>query len=268
MASGRYTFLRVGVVTVVCLALNGCLEYNEEIRLNPDGSGTVRVHGQIDYNAAMRYYDGPSDPVRPPLTRAIVDSLLVGSEAVSISEISVLPEAGRWVYDITVYFSSISELARTSYFRNRAISVGLESPRELGFSASVSPTPFEVARDHAQTFRDNPYSAGFVEAYDTDQIRTHIERSRLSYLVSMRGIEGTGTADIVQPVRGGLVEARWQFAAAAVLNGRRDARLQLTTRLPGERGFTEVVILILLASVIGIIVAAVRLVILKMQGAS
>lgn len=261
--------IRFAAVLAACLLLYGCFEYNEEIRFNSDGSGTVRAHGWIDYEVANRFYSGEDDQqVLPPITTGMVNYFAVGSRKVSIEEVSVMPAGGKWVFDITVAFANVEELRKTNYFRQRAVNLAFQTAKKLRFTGKATPSPLEIAKDHADVYKGNPYSAKFIEMYGTDEFKALAELGSLTYMVAIRGANAAGNADRVETTDQNTIEAYWSFNAGDLIDVEIPARFQLTTTLPPERGFTEVVVVLLVASIVGILAASIRLAMIKMKGAS
>lgn len=260
--------IRFAVFLAACVLFCGCFEYNEEIRFNDDGSGTVRVYGWIDYEIAKRFYSGEEDQqVMPPLTAGMVDYLAVGSRKVDVEEVSVVPEGGKWVFDITLAFADMEELRKTNYFRQRGVNLTFQTAKKLRFTGKATPSPIEIAKDYADVYKDNPYSVKFLEMYGTNEFKALIEPGKLTYMVAMRGAKAVGNADRIDTTTKNTVEAHWSFDIDDLIDADSPVKLQLTTTLPPERGFTEVVVMLLVVSIVGILVASIRLVILKMQGA-
>jgi len=269
MVSSRLRVVCAVFAAVLCLAACGCFEYNEEIRLNEDGSGTVRVHGWIDYETASGFYSGAEDEqVLPPVTAGTVKYLITGSSKVWADEVTVVPEGGKWTFDIRVSFADIDELKKTNYFRQRNPSLAFRHAKELRFSCRATPTPVEMAKDYAEVYKDNPYSEKYIEAYGGERFSRLTNQADFDYVVSMRAADAAGNAQSVEAVEKNRIEGRWHFEARELLDAEKTVSLDLIATLPPERGFTEIVILLLLASVAGIIIPAVRLVIPKMQGVS
>ena len=92
-------------------------------------------------------------------------------------------------------------------------------------------------------------------------------QANLIFTVLTRGISATGADKDDSPALN-RIRAEWSFIAGDLAANEEGEKMEILVRLPPEKGFTEVVMVVLALSVIGILVPAIRLVIMKIQGVS
>jgi len=262
-------FARALLVLVFASSLLGCFEYKEEITINDDGSGTVKISGWIDGNITAPLYEGEEERMMPPpVGQGLAERLIVGSRKVTLTDYSMYSEGQKWVFEATIEFADLEELAKTKYFKQRKPSLTMVAAKELRYRSTIGRNLVDMAIDRSEIDKDNKYAAGFAAAMNTENFKNQVLGGKMTYSVAFKGTDATGTTDFVDAPAPNTVRGRWEFSVPDLLDAEEPARMELVSKLPPERGFTEVVMIVLVLSVIGILVPAVRLVILKIKGVS
>ncbi|MCD6404622.1 MAG: hypothetical protein J7M19_02215 [Planctomycetes bacterium] len=261
--------LRLGAVVLLGTLLCGCFEYTQEININDDGSGEVRVTAWIDANVAGRFRaDVRGGEIPAPIRKAVIRDITLGSKQVKLTDMTVVLEGDRWVYEITLAFQNAAALAKTKFFRRMHPSLDFVSTKQLRFKEGLTTTLIDIARDRAKTLNEDIYAENFLKAVDTDEFKSLVADAKLTYVVTMPGRTATGNSDRVEGIGDDRIRASWDFTMKNLLDQRAGSTLEITSTLPPERGFSQIVIVLLLLAVVGMLVPAIRLVILKVKGAS
>ncbi len=267
--SGKLSRARALACVLFALSACGCFEYTEEIFLNKDGSGTVTITGWIDGEAARAFYASEeASAVMPPVSRGIANAMSAGSEKVTIADFVSTLEAGRWQFEVTLDFADLDSLNRVKFFRQREFSLTYVTAKQTRFRGYPKPTLLQTARDMAEVYRDNPYSENFLAAGETD-IRKLVAGAPVVYKVTMPGSRVTGNAESTdRDPREGTVTAVWEYTLGEMISQEKPPRFELTVDLPAIQLFRAAVVILLILSLVGVLVPAIRLVILKLQRVS
>ena len=163
---------------------------------------------------------------------------------------------------------NIRDLSAVRYFKGRNLTLAFSGAKELHFREDIYPSLVQMAKDEAKVVTDDAYAEGFLAVVDSpDFAKTYLESAKLSYEVVMPGIDVTsdGKTEILPDDR---VRVTKEYKIADFLKTDVRQSIDIKTGLPAEKGFLPVVVILLLASVIGILVPAIRLLMLKSKGAS
>lgn len=265
--------LRMSAAVLAAVVLCGCFEYTEEIDIQADGSGVVTISGWIDAGVAERFKtvdEEDSEPISP-IRRGTINALTTGSANVdldeSVFELDAL--AHRWNFRYTLYFDSIRALANVKFFEGRNLSLRHPSLREVRFKAGITPSLVEmaVARAQSAAMENDAYAPGFLAASKTPDFQNLFSDTKLTYIVTMAAETATGAPEI-STLPGNRVRCTWQYTMKDLAGDEAPPALLIDAMLPAEGGFRGFVTLVLLASVVGILIPAIRLVITKIQGTS
>jgi len=257
----------LGLAAAAALVFTGCFEYTEEIEINQDGSGTLTVHATIDAEAAAGFRgELEGEKVPPPVSIGAIRDRLVGSSQVRLQSDNIRLEGENWVYDVVVSFENIEALGSIRYLDRRNIRYGYPEPKKIRLSMRLQPDIVREALDAARTYESDPYAEKFIEAASEENFIDRVANAPMTYRVTMQGAGGVGNADEIRPLPDDRVRGTWEYKAGEIVGKETPRELQLTATLPPERGFTPLVVIVLLASVAGILVPAIRLVILKVRG--
>jgi len=101
------------------LALAGCLDYAEEMRLNPDGSGTLRLDFTIDmdYMAQISHALGEEpneEELRGPTEEEIMEGLEV--EGIRVEDLEIEERDRKSRVRLTIHFEDLEALNRIEGF--------------------------------------------------------------------------------------------------------------------------------------------------------
>lgn len=261
---------RVLAVALFALCACGCFEYNEVITLNRDGTGTATISGWIDANVAESLYSGEEGrQVMPPVTEGIARDMSVGSEDVRVASFSCTLESGRWHYDVTIEFANLDALSDTVFFRQREMSLTYVTAKQTRFRCYIRPSLLQMARERAEKYTDNPYSEKLLAAIDSDDFKKAVADVPMTYKIVLPGVKISGNAARTDSdPSGDAVSAVWEYRLGDILTPDKAPRFELTMDLPEIQVYRIIVIVVLLLSLIGVLVPAIRLVILKLQGVS
>lgn len=271
-SSGWWSVLRLVILTLFLPLAWGCFDYEEVITISDDGSGTVEITASIDKALADRYVDVTQYPEGPPppVTSGIIrQSLMIGSANVKVEDVNVELKDDRWQYRVALTFSDIESLAKVTYFRPRSLKLTWEGGKRLVFGQLLKPTLVALAASQAKTATEHPYSQAFLLAVAAPDFYTeNVIRSTCNYEVVLPGIKAMSPNGRISTRSNELVSVRWEFTAGDLKNTDSTPSLRVTSTLPAEKGFMPLVIVILLASVVGVLIPAIRLLVLKMRGTS
>ena len=264
--------LRLICLVLMLPAVYGCFEYAEVIRIKADGSGTVEINASVPEAVAATYRVGSfSGQVPPPVSEGIVQKLMVGSRGVNISACDIELEGGVWKYNVFIDFDNVRSLAQTKYFKQRNLSLHFSSAKELHFRQDIYPSLVQMAADEAKTtaFKEYPYSKPFLAAVEAPDFKDVVANAKIRYSVVVPGIRilsgFDGDTDILSD---GLISAGKDYKITDFMQANIKQLMDFRTVLPEERGFTPLVIALLLASIVGILVPAIRLLLIKARGAA
>lgn len=97
--------------------LYGCIEYEEDLVLNADRSGTVKVkYAMSEQLAAMMAMGaGDQDKGELPVDKEKVEKLFSGKEGLKVSNISVELKEKKKVVSFTVAFDDVDNLAKSNF---------------------------------------------------------------------------------------------------------------------------------------------------------
>ncbi|MHC4711877.1 MAG: hypothetical protein ACYTAN_01225 [Planctomycetota bacterium] len=266
---GTRSCARALACILLALAACGCFEYTEEITLYKDGSGTVNITGWIDGKVAADFYT--SDEVKkimPPVTKGIANAMSAGSEKVVITDFVSGLQAGQWRFEVTLEFADLDALNKVKFFNQREFSLTYVTAKQTRFRSYPKPDLLQTARDMAQVHKDNPYSKTFLEAEEVD-LRKLVAAAPIVYKVTLPGSKVRGNAETTDhDPREGTVTAVWEYTLDEMISQEKPPRFELTVDLPAIQLFRTAVVVLLLLSLIGILVPAIRLVVLKLQRVS
>jgi len=105
--------LTVAMVAAL-VALCGCIEYEEDLTLNADGSGTLKVkYAMQEQMAAM----GGSDEGKGelPMDKKKVEDLFAKTDGVTVSDVNVSLEDEKRVVTFTLKFDSLDKLVASNF---------------------------------------------------------------------------------------------------------------------------------------------------------
>lgn len=270
--------LAVSVCVLAAMSLSGCFEYKETIDIARDGAGTVHITGWIDAKLARSFYTPLENadegaPHRPPISKKLANKMAGGSSNVQLTDFNIELDDGKWVFDATLKFETLKDLAKIPLFKNRKPLLTYVTPKEVSYRRHLKTTltglMLEVAKDLKPT--ENTYVVKFTGAMSDEkfakEFAANYAQANVIFTVLTRGTSATG-ADIVTYPELNRVRAEWSFLAGDLAANEEGEKMEMLVRLPPEKGFTEVVMVVLALSVIGILVPAIRLVIMKIQGVS
>jgi len=266
---GFARFARLAATAALLAVLAGCFEYKESITVRPDGSGTVEITAWISEKAAQNYR--PSDlpgAAPPPVSKGVVEQLMSGSGTVNLVQHDIRLEGDRWNYRVRLDFDNVRSLSEVRYFSRRDMRLYFPSAKELGFREDISPSLFQQAKDVAKTLATDPYAKPFLAVADSANFPAVVEGATISYSVTLPGISATAPEGIVTRGEGDMFTLTREFKMSDFLKAGPPQLVQVTTALPAEYSFTVIVVILLLASIIGILVPAVRLIIIKTHGSA
>ena len=221
---------RVLAGALLSLAACGCFEYNEELTLNRDGTGTVRISGWIDAKVAEAFYSGEANTqLMPPITRGIANDMSVGTSDVRVAAFSSTLEGGKWLYDVTFEMVDLDALGAARFFRQREILLRYATAKQTRFSCYIEPSLLRLARDQAQVYKDNPYSEKLLAAMDSDDFKKSVSEAPLTYKVTLPGakISGNATRMDIDP-SGETVSAVWEYRLSEIHESEKAPRFELT----------------------------------------
>ncbi len=270
--------LAVSACVLAAMSLSGCFEYKETIDIARDGAGTVRITGWIDAKLARSFYTPLRDadksaPSRPPISKKLATMLAGSSKKIQLTDFEIALEEGKWKFDATLKFETLKDLARIPLFKDRKPLLTYVTPKEIRYRRHLKTTLMEMVLEQAKNLKstESTYAVKFAKAMSDEKFAkefpANYSQANLIFTVLTRGISATG-ADKVDSPELNRIRAEWSFIAGDLAANEEGEKMEILVRLPPEKGFTEVVMVVLALSVIGILVPAIRLVIMKIQGVS
>ena len=260
---------RLACLAALVAALSGCFEYKEVMTVTSDGSGTVEINATLPEDVAAKFRKGTfTDQVPAPVRAGVIQQLMTGSARVRMTFCDVTLENNVWTYSIKVEFDNVRDLSAVRYFKGRNLTFAFSAAKELHYREEIYPSLLQMAKDEAKVISDDAYAEGFLAVVDSpDFAKTYLENARLTYEVVMPGINVTsdGKSEILPDDR---VRVTKEYKITDFLKTDVRQSMDIRTGLPAEKGFMPVVVILLLASVVGILVPAIRLLMLKSKGAS
>lgn len=271
------SIMRLAALAAFLPLVWGCFKYKETITIEQSGRGTVEIAASIPEKTASGnvYYDNTKitgDTVPAPVPAGAIDQMLLGGKGVRVVSKNVELVDGFWEYNVKIEFTSIDDLARTKYFKGRNMTVTFVGGKQMKFSQTLRPTIIDSAREQAKLTPGFAYSAPFLNSVDdAEWLQKTAGRGTLSYGVIMPGINATA-----EPSGQGKIEGRpdnttgasWEYTYSDFLPPGTLPTLGMTVDLPAEKGFMPVVVILLLASIAGILVPAARLLMIKSRRSS
>lgn len=105
-------------LSAIVLCLNGCIEYEEDLALNEDGSGDVRVKYSMKEEVAgmmaMGRYDKKNGEV--PVDRFKVNGLFMKKRGLTLSDVNVETKDNRRTVIFNLKFDHFGRLKNTNFF--------------------------------------------------------------------------------------------------------------------------------------------------------
>jgi len=101
------------------LIISGCIEYDEDLVFNEDGSGTVKVKYSVSEQlAAMMGMSEQNDKEKGemPLEKDKVEALFKDNECFELSDLKVEVSEGRRIVSFNLKFKDYKELEKTEFF--------------------------------------------------------------------------------------------------------------------------------------------------------
>ncbi len=105
------------LVFTALLAIAGCIEYEEDLRLNADGSGVAYIRYALSQMLAMPMAAGESsgDSEEMPITEDGVRKMFANKPGLKLSDVSVSDEDGRRVISFTLAFDTVESLQKSGF---------------------------------------------------------------------------------------------------------------------------------------------------------
>lgn len=121
------------IVLALAVCLSGCFDINDELQLNADGSGTVRLETKLAFSPesmdglrAMAANDSESGPsIYPPFRKGEV-SKFFPSKDFTTTVTEETPAEGESVLKIEAHFKDINALLASPYGRAHALSIHID----------------------------------------------------------------------------------------------------------------------------------------------
>lgn len=261
---------RLSAIALLLPLLLGCFKYKETITVFPGGNGDVVITASIPEKAAATYCDMTKvqGEVPPPITSGLIGLLMFGPD-VQVSENDVALRGDNWEYNVKVEFGSIEALSRVKYFKDRGLKKEFTGGKKLKVSESITPNLVLMAKNQAKLMVDNPYAGPFMAVVDSDDFHNVTDDAALTYELVLPGTEPeTSAGGRTEPKPDDATGASWNFTMSDLQQLKSPPSLYLTVSLPGEHGALSVVITLLLASIVGILAPAIRLIMVKTKGAA
>jgi hypothetical protein len=268
----RHSLSRLAIVVVSALVCCGCLEYKETITFNKDGSGSVEITLSIQDSVASSFLSDEvkaSGKIPPPLREPSIRSQFYGSKSVFVSTcvVPTEPENGVWKYHVKAEFDSVGSLSVTKYFKQRALLLAFSGPKELHFREDFTPSLLTMTTAEAKNLANDPYASSYLASVDAPDFAKTIQGAKLTHEVVVPGERAVQPVEgMTEVLPGGFIKVSRDFQLTDFLNKNARQYLDVKTVQPQEEGFTPVVVVLLLLSIVGILVPALRLLLLKVQG--
>jgi hypothetical protein len=260
---------RLAAVACLLPLLVGCFKYKETITILPGGNGDVVITASIPEASAAMYCDKSKvqGQVPPPISQGLIDQLMLGSPDVRVADSSVELKGDNWEYNVKVEFGSIEALSQVRYFKERHIKKEFAGGKKMKVSEDITPNLVQMARNQAKLMVDNPYAGPFMAVVDSDDFHNVTDSATMTYELVLPGAEPeTSSGAKTEPRPDDVTSAAWSFTMSDLQGKKTPPNLYLTVSLPGEHGALSIVIALLLASVIGILAPAIRLIMIKTKG--
>jgi len=261
---------RLAAIASLLPLLLGCFKYKETITVLPGGNGDVVITASIPEKTASTYRDPTKveGEVPPPVSKGLIEQFMLGSKDVRVAESDVALNGDNWEYNIKIEFGSIDALSQVRYFKERHLKKEFTGGKKLKVSEDITPTLLLMARNQAKVMVDNPYAGPFLAVVDSEDFHGADDAS-MTYEIVLPGAEPeAATGGKTEPKPDDATSASWTFAMSDLLQLKSPPNLYLTVSLPGEHGAMAVVITLLLASLVGILAPAIRLIMVKSKGAA
>lgn len=198
---------------LVVLSLTGCLNYNQEVSLNPDGSGTMKIHYWMQIPPVSK------DELIPQLSIFNKDSLLSQFDAkfVKIHNLTVVADTTDSSYHTRIEFEfvHIDSLSKLKPFADAGFSLQDGAAGQKVFSQFISPVASGFGLDDGTKFNVT-YIYGFPGEIITHNA-TAVGKKTLTWSYSL-GQLGKGKAISVTYRPYKLKETpTWIFALAGLM---------------------------------------------------
>lgn len=258
---------RLAVVCILAAGALGCFKYRETINLQRNGSGTVEIEATIPESVAKGYRAEDAEQVPPVSAGYISSKLFLGSDRVDVTTSTVELRDDQWYFHVVASFKSLQDLNRVRFFRDRAMRLDPEANNKMRFAEVLKPDLIKMAKDESSRVADNPYVAYFLAVLEsTTDWKTKMGTAELTYEVVMPGATASAPSGRVEGLPEERVKATWNFTLIDVLNAQTPPGIAMVIDLPAEKGPMTLIIVLLLASMVGIVVPAIRLLMLKSKG--
>lgn len=261
----RSVFLALAIAAAALMC--GCFDYKERMEIKSDGSGTVTINAWISGDMATKLRSTTATSgettLPPPVSKGMINKLMEGSAGIK-TDTRIEFANDRWTYNIVITFDNVSSLAKTRFFKMRKMEMGFLSGKELMFQESF-PSFMDLARDEATLLTSDMYSEGFLAALGTPAFRDALGAGTLAYEASIPGRTGTVTGGVYDIPAPDTVRGKESFKMSDIMAATTPATMKIISQLP-VRNFSGFFWILLLGSLIGIAVPAVRLILLKKKG--
>ena len=269
MTHGGRAALRFALAVLVSAAAWGCFEYKEVLTLKDDGSGTVHITATVPESTAAQFRTEESEGKTPaPVRAGVIQQMMVGTRNARLARCDVTLENGLWTYDVIVEFTNIRELTKVVYFKQRNVRVELATAKEMRFHEEIRPSLVQMAKDQAKVLTEDAYSKALLDKAEKPVFQALVESAKMTFEVVLPGIGATfeGQYFIEKDERGeSMIRATKEFKQSDFAPTATNPVFDVTAIMPPERGFTSLVVLLLLASLVGAVIPALRLFVLKMH---
>ncbi len=107
--------LMVIALFAVMVLLYGCIEYEEHLVLNADGSGTLTVKYAMSEQMAAMAGQQDAEKGQLPMDKKKIEKLFAGKDDLKLSNVNVSIEDGKRVISFTLVFDSIEKLQKSDF---------------------------------------------------------------------------------------------------------------------------------------------------------
>lgn len=193
--------MRAGVIVPVVLLtawVAGCVNYDERIELNADGSGIVRMHlavsEQVLQQPRGRRVGGESRLLPMPREEMIRE---IEEEGLKVRSLRVSASKGLRHFYVIVEFKSLEDLAKSEFFGGRAVTLVRDGARwkfnqqirvsEKTLTSRGGETPPPDAKTPEKKSKNADSILKKLEArFGKEHVRKMLSRYRLTFSVQLK----------------------------------------------------------------------------------
>lgn len=168
------------LVLLTVLFLSSCLSIDSDLRLNSDGSGSIKIYYTLDKSLQGISNLGSDDSIVPlNLSREYIEEVISGRSDISYSGYKTSQDESEYSVEVTFFFDSIDGLNSILPEDNR-VSLTRSGKETVFNQVIVKSTKDEISSDSLEIFRDIFKEKTFSLTVHTPRDITNVDGGEIS----------------------------------------------------------------------------------------